>query len=299
MKIMAPLRPSFSVEILSNAGADGFYLGYIPTKWIDLFGNGNLLNRRGHISKINFLQSNIVNVIQECHKYGKCAYVVFNNHQYTNQEFDCVADAILFLSKHDIDGIITSDINVIKHCKANKISSHLSTCATNYNRFSCEFYKCLGVGRIILARDIELTEMSQMISSVSNMEWEAFIYNSACRFSESVCLSNHGLYGNVCKRLKNESQLLIREGTAEEYAEKYNYCTIRSCGLCEIYSLNAIGVNWLKIVERSLPFKSIFESCQKVKRAIFLIDECKNDACFRERIKIIEFCNDNRQCYYR
>ena len=299
MKIMVPLNPDYSVSELVQAGADGFYLGFIPNHWLNSFQNSNFINRRGHNLSVNFTENTIINVLELCHKYNVPAYCTFNNHQYTQCEFEHIKCAINFLAEYNIDGIIASDINVLEYCKTIHMPTTLSTCATVYNRYACEFYKLFGVNRIILPRDVKLSEMENIIASVPDVEWETFIYHSPCRFSESVCLSNHGLYGNICKRFRNSPQILCKNKEYKRIVDYYYNKPLGSCGLCEIYKMNQIGVSWLKIVERTLPNIVIKETCKKVKYAIDLINTVDSESAFQRNVQYKEMCVRGNKCYYK
>ncbi|MCL2375081.1 MAG: U32 family peptidase, partial [Firmicutes bacterium] len=205
---------------------------------------------------------------------------------------------ILFLKDLEVDGIIAADREIIKFCKDNQVHVHLSTCATNYNEYSCKAYKEVGAKRIVFSRDVGLQEMQQITSRVKEVEWEAFVFNAACRFSESVCLTNHGLFGNLCRRFKNEKQLLVKDGQKSEYVENHGFCD-DACGLCEIFFFRTIGITWLKIVERTKPFEFIVDSCKKVKEVVFMLTKYKDEKIFRRKVKNMMKCFDYKNCYYR
>lgn len=298
MRIMAPLSPNYSIPNLIQAGANGFYLGYISKNWLDTFGNGFFINRRGNTLNANFLDDTIQPAIDGCHSLNANVYCTFNNHQYTKNELDLIYQSILFLNDKHIDGIIASDINVLSFCKQRGISTILSTCATNYSHYSCEFYKLFGVNRIVLPRDLTIEEMGAMIENVSGVEWEAFVYHSACRFSESVCLSNHGQYGNICKRFRNLPQLAIKDGISRKVVDCYFDNPKGFCGLCQVYKLKQLGISWLKIVERTLPGEIIINTCNKVKTAVELCEQVDSETAFKQIIEERESCIKGRMCYY-
>lgn len=298
MKIMAPLNPDHSIPDLIRAGADGFYLGYISKDWLDTYGNGFFINRRGNILKANFLDDTIQSAIDCCHSLDAKVYCTFNNHQYTESELDLIYQSIVFLYEKHIDGIIASDINVLSFCKQLGIQTILSTCATNYNHYSCEFYKLFGVNRIVLPRDLTVEEMKVLIENTSGVEWEAFVYHSACRFSESVCLSNHGQYGNICKRFRDLPQVAIMEGVLRSHVDCYHDNKKGYCGLCQVYKMKRIGISWLKIVERTLPGEIIINTCNKVRTAVELCEKVGSEIRFQQIMQERESCIKGEMCYY-
>ena len=299
MKIMAPLNPLYSVRRLVDSGADGFYFGYIPECWINTYGNGYFINRRGHVKAANFTDDNIEFIIGECQDLDIPLYCTFNNHQYTQDELNLLYKTISYLKSKKINGVIASDTNILRYCRHIGVTTILSTCATNYNKFSNKFFKELGVNRIIFPRDITVDEMASIIQDIPDLEWEAFIYNSACRFSESVCLSNHGLYGNICKRLRLSAQISIKNGCKTPIVDCYYNKPIGSCGLCSIYRMNKIGITWLKIVERTLPYEAIVSSCKKVRSAIQLMQNVRSEEQFNSIIQRQESCTPGVLCYYK
>lgn len=300
MKIMAPLSPAFDLGRLSTAGADGFYFGFVPTDWLKQFDNAFHLNRRGHNLQANFTEDNVACMLTEAHVFQKHAYVTFNNHQYTREELPIIHESVLALRGMGLDGVIASDINLIVFCHQQGIPVHLSTCATTYNRHSCEFFHSLGISHIILPRDMSLTEMGSIIQNTDkSIEYEAFVYNSPCRFSESVCLSNHGLYGNVCKRIRVESQKVVKMNSEQDYVDYYSNNRLGTCALCQLFQMNSIGIKWLKIVERTLPFTAIETSCMKVKQALLDLSLYDDEEAYCEHIRTQNNCSDFKNCYYR
>ena len=65
--------------------------------------------------------------------------------------------------------------NVNKICKKYKIPFHVSTQASISNIESAKFYKKLGAERIILARELNLNQIKEIIKNV-NIKVETFIH---------------------------------------------------------------------------------------------------------------------------
>nr|MDD3719835.1 U32 family peptidase C-terminal domain-containing protein [Candidatus Gracilibacteria bacterium] len=112
---------------------------------------------------------------------------------------------------------------------------HLSVQANNTNWAQVEFWKSMGVKRIILSREISIKEMKEIHEAVPDIELEAFVHGAICMAYSGRCLisnylsnrdPNQGTCSHSCrweykvfKDDKSEAELEIATGRPEDYEE--------------------------------------------------------------------------------
>ena len=78
---------------------------------------------------------------------------------------------------------------------------HLSTQANNTNYKSAEFWYKQGVKRIVLARELSLTEIKETIDKApKGLEFEAFVHGAMCMSYSGRCLLSNYMVGRDANR---------------------------------------------------------------------------------------------------
>ncbi len=112
---------------------------------------------------------------------------------------------------------------------------HLSVQANNTNWAQAQFWKEMGIKRIILSREISIREMKEIHETVPDMELEAFVHGAICMAYSGRCLisnylsnrdPNQGTCSHSCrwefkvfKDERTEAELETVTGRPEEYEE--------------------------------------------------------------------------------
>lgn len=123
------------------------------------------------------------------------------------------------------DALIMSDPGLISIVKERhpEIPIHLSVQANCMNWRAVQFWKNLGVSRIILSRELRLTEIREIREKVPDVELEAFVHGSICIAYSGRCLLSHymsyrdanqGVCDNSCRypfRLYKNSETISDE----------------------------------------------------------------------------------------
>ncbi len=115
------------------------------------------------------------------------------------------------------------------------VEIHLSVQANNTNWAQAEFWKSLGIKRIILSREISIKEIKEIHQHVPDMELEAFVHWAICMAYSGRCLisnylsgrdPNQGTCSHSCrweyKVFKDETspkELDLATGRPEDYEE--------------------------------------------------------------------------------
>lgn len=142
----------------------------------------------------NFDETEILSAINYCHNHNVKAYVTINIIAH-NSDFTNLKKYVKFLEKAGADAVIVSDIGIIEFIKqhAPKLAIHVSTQANVVNKYSAQFFAKLGVTRIVLARELSITEIKEIRKAIpKEIELEAFVHGAMCiSYSGRCLLSNY------------------------------------------------------------------------------------------------------------
>ena len=176
-ELLAPAGDFEKLEFAYLYGADAVYFG------------GQNFSLRANAK--NFSLEDMKKATEYAHSLGKKVYVTVNI-VFHDSDFDGLDDYLKYLDSIDIDGIIASDIAVIKRVQELKLhfSVTLSTQASLLNTRAVKFWKNLGVTRVVLAREASREEIKKVKDT--GIEVETFIHGAMCTsFSGKCVLSNY------------------------------------------------------------------------------------------------------------
>lgn len=96
----------------------------------------------------------------------------------------------------------SSDPGVIYVAKesAPELPLHLSTQANTVNKYAVRFWKEQGISRIILARELSVSEISEIRDFVPDIQLEAFVHGAMCISYSGRCLLSDYLDGRSSNR---------------------------------------------------------------------------------------------------
>lgn len=191
------LSPAGDLEKLKFAlmyGADAVYIG------------GRNYSLRANAK--NFSNEEIKEAVEYAHSLKKRVYVTVNI-VFHNEELNGLKEYLLYLDSINVDGIIASDITVMKlHKELNlKLELHISTQASISNKEAALFYKELGAKRLVLARECSEKDIIE-IKNTTNLDLEAFIHGAMCTSISGRCVlsnyctnrdSNRGGCAQICR----------------------------------------------------------------------------------------------------
>ncbi len=181
MKRIELLSPAGDIERLKVTllyGADAVYIG------------GEKYGLRANAT--NFTIDQIREGCQFAHQLGKKVYLTLNI-VFHNEDMDGVEDYIASVVDAGIDAFIVSDPFIISYIKKNfpQVEVHLSTQDSTTNYKSVEFFQKQGVDRVVLAREVSLKEISEIIEK-TGIDIEVFIHGAMCTcYSGRCALSNY------------------------------------------------------------------------------------------------------------
>lgn len=175
-EILAPAGDLERLKIACLYGADAVYLG------------GQLFGLRANA--VNFTIDQMVEGVTFAHNLNKKVYVTVNIVLH-NKEIKHVTKYLKQLDEIGVDAIIVSDLAVLDLAKKNtNLDIHISTQQSTLNYEAVQFFKDLGVTRIVLAREATKEEIA-IIKKVG-LEVEIFIHGAMCASYSGRCvLSNY------------------------------------------------------------------------------------------------------------
>ena len=188
-QLLAPAGSWESLQAAIQSGADAVYFGI------------KALNMRANAK--NFEETELIKVVAECHKNNIKAYLTLNTIVYEN-ELVKLKRVLEKAKLAEIDAVICWDHSVIKMCKELSLPIHLSTQASVSNSESVQFYKDIGVSRVILARECSLAQIKEINNKIKtdnqNMEIEVFIHGAMCVAVSGRCLTSQFLFNKSANR---------------------------------------------------------------------------------------------------
>lgn len=175
-ELLAPAGDLERLKIALLYGADAVYIG------------GVMFGLRANAT--NFNKDEIKEAVKFAHSLKKKVYVTVNIILH-NKELKHLVDYLKFLDEVGVDAIIVSDLSVVDMAKKyTNLEIHISTQQSTLNYEAVEFYKNLGIKRIVLARELSKEEIKE-ISNV-NVDLEIFIHGAMCASYSGRCvLSNY------------------------------------------------------------------------------------------------------------
>ena len=201
IELLAPAGDFERLKFAFLYGADAVYFG------------GQNYSLRANAK--NFSNEEINDATKYAHSLNKKVYVTVNI-VFHDENLDGLKDYLLYLNEINVDGIIASDIVVLKLIKDLKLKVKviLSTQASTLNSFTAQFYKSFGVDQIVLAREA-LTKDIKAIKEKTGLELECFVHGAMCMSISGKCIlssfmtgrdSNRGGCAQICRWVFNEDK---------------------------------------------------------------------------------------------
>ncbi len=262
MKIMVPLSSFEDIDKFSEAGADEFYFGFYDDEWTKKYGDFEEINRMSSFgSAANFSISDCEDVIRKVHSKGKKAFVTLNSAMYSSGQIEWLLKKIDEYRLYNADGIISGSISMVLKLKKYDIPVTVSTMGGLYNSDIIEFYRKLNIKRVILPRDMKISDMELIIKKYPDMEFEVFLMRNGCKYSDSNCMSYHSRrFGSMCSCIDRQNGIfelcpnLSVSDKKEIYANNFLFTRAfhkSACGICSIEKFRNMEISSLKIVGRA------------------------------------------------
>lgn len=185
------LLPAGNLEKLEYAvkyGADAVYLGVVDFSLRSM--------RKGEL--ITF--DNLKQAIDLAHTLGAKAYLTLNIFAFNN-DIENLEKSIDIIKDANPNAIILSDFGVFRIVKKYlpNIPIHVSTQANTLNYEAVKFWQDNGAKRIILARELPISDVAKIREKVPDIELEVFVHGSQCVSFSGRCLLSDYMTDNERK----------------------------------------------------------------------------------------------------
>ena len=192
------LSPAASPQHMHYAfayGADAVY-GGLPRHSLRVRGSG-------------FDSESLPLAIENAHRLQKKFYLVSNGSPH-NRKLHTYLDDLRPVCEAGPDAIICADPGVIHLLQTHfpDIPLHLSVQANTINYGAVDFWARAGINRIILSRELELSEIREIRERCPKIELEVFVHGALCMAHSGRCLlsgyinrrdANQGTCTNNCR----------------------------------------------------------------------------------------------------
>jgi Collagenase and related proteases len=284
-RIIAPVCSVGEIEPVLRAGAKEVYFGMMPEKWVRKYGNADFISRRqGEITHISCYDelSEIADIVNQ---YDCSATLVLNS-RYSEEQLPFVFEILEKWENAGGNSVMTSDIEILLwlNSKRSRLKRQLSIMAGIFNTQGVEFYKQLNVSRIVLPREMAISELSAI--KTVKMEYEMIVMFQKCEFIDSFCGFYHSFNyqpyivhdyagpdlpiiksydpcyeGHGCQMQLMCSNKNIKHVNNDDMNAPF-------CAACSMeYMLNA-GINNFKIAGRGYPFEMIIKAITFIEQTL-------------------------------
>ena len=185
------LAPAGNMERLITAirfGADAVYLGTTA------FSLRNMAD--------NFTIEELRAAVSYAHERNVKVYVTVNAFM-RDSELNDLPRTLIELANAGADALIINDPSVIRTARrvVPDLPLHLSTQANTLNSEAALFWHEQGISRIVLARELKLSEIAEMRRRLpETLELEAFVHGAMCVSYSGRCLLSNYIAGRDSNR---------------------------------------------------------------------------------------------------
>lgn len=172
-ELLAPAGDIEAGYAALHYGADAVYLG--------------LQKFSARATATNFDEDNLNQFTAYAHHLGRKVYAAINT-IVQESELDDLLKTLDICSKCKIDAVILQDLGVARIIKKTypELELHASTQMAVHNKEGAIFLKSLGFSRVVVARELTLSEIKE-IASIEGLETEAFIHGALCYSYSGLC----------------------------------------------------------------------------------------------------------------
>lgn len=249
IELLAPAGDMNKLKAAVEYGADAIYLG------------GESFGLR-KASK-NFTMEDIIEASKYLHERGKKLHVTVNIIPH-NKDIVGIEKYVKNLYEAGVDAIIVSDPGMFMRIReaVPEMPIHISTQGSVTNSSTVAFWKKLGAERVVLARELSLKEIREIIKDNTDIEIETFAHGAMCMSYSGRCLLSNYMTGRDanmgdCAQPCRYKYHLVEEKRPGEYfpIEEHDEGTfiMNSKDLCMIEHIDDLiesGITSLKVEGR-------------------------------------------------
>ena len=273
IELLAPAGRMENLKIALLYGADAVYFG------------GRNYSLRANAKNLGL--DEIKEACEYAHKLLKKVYVTVNIVFHTEDVLGLV-DYLRELEKCGVDAIIVSDPLVINIVHENKINIpiHISTQYSTVNYEAVNFWKSLGVERVVLGREVSREEIKEIIDK-TGVEVETFVHGAMCASYSGRCVlsnyfTNRDANRGGCSQICRWSFDLCVDGEKIDTDTEFTLCSKDLCMLEYLSDMIEIGISSLKVEGR---MRSIYYVATVINTYRRAIDDYYNGCLTKEKME--------------
>ncbi len=209
-ELLAPAGNLAKLKLAFSYGADAVYLG------------GKAFSLRSFAD--NFTDEELDEGLRYAHARGKKVYVAANIFA-RNADLPHLKEHFRLLEKFGADAVLVSDPGALALCRetAPSLPVHISTQANTLNAASAAFWQRAGASRVVLARELSLSEIAEIHAACPTLELEAFVHGAMCISYSGRCYmsdymdgrsANRGACVQACRRAY---RIWTQEGASRDF----------------------------------------------------------------------------------
>ena len=242
VEILAPAGNYEAFVSACNAGADAIYMGVGKH-------NARMMTK-------NFTEEEYIKALDYAHLRGIKVYLTLNTLIY-DDEIKEALELVLKLYSYGLDAVIVQDIGISRliHKLLPSLSIHASTQMSVYSLEQVEFLKSIGFKRVVLARELTLSEIENICKNV-DIEIEVFVHGALCVCVSGQCLlsqsigqrsANRGSCAQPCRMkytlLNSKDESIVKDSYILSKKDIYGLDNIKKFVNSGITSLKIEGRN--------------------------------------------------------
>jgi putative protease len=257
VKILAPVTSFEAAQRVISAGADEIYCGVtVP--------NIAYLGLSTRLEPCNLpTYDELAKVVNYAHAHGVKAFATTEFPFMAELIGDQMEQHINSYVQSGIDALIATDLGIVLLAKQRKLKIPLfaSTYLASMNYEMVDFLKTLNVQRVVLERQLTISEIEEIVQHSRGVETEVFIHGSGCSNINVSCYGCPNL--SVVDETTLQREILVTsfcqmsyqiyevDGTEKRFVSKAPILDAYTwCSLCRLPELLKTGVTGLKIVGR-------------------------------------------------
>ena len=230
-EILAPAGSWESLAAAVKAGAEAVYFGL------------DKLNQRA--LKKKFTIKDLPDIREFTAEKGVRAYLTLNSMVY-DEDLPYIEEVLYAVKEHSIDAVIGWDLAVVLKSLELGIETHMSVMTGIANSISANFYKNLGVKRIVPAKELNYRQLLEL-KRKTGLEIEIFVHGAMCMAVSGRCFLSHDIFKTSANR--GECYQVCRHKFEVKIRDLNDTSGNREFILGEDYILSATDLMTLDIVE--------------------------------------------------
>ena len=183
IELLAPAKNLETGIAAINHGADAVYIGAAQFGARQAAGNS---------------VEDIARLVEYAHLFGVKVYVTLNTIIY-DDEVASVEQLVAELYKVGVDALIVQDMG-IAGMDIPPIPLHASTQMDNRTVEKAKFLAGVGFPRIVLARELSMSEIKEIHDAVPDTELEVFVHGALCVSYSGQCYASQHCFGRSANR---------------------------------------------------------------------------------------------------